>query len=687
MAAPAAGKSQREQISRSLFDLPSDFFESCRLLLFQHSSDIPKEDPSPSPQLGSDGTFATAEGVAVGEESKLNVEEEKVKGSIQRWTCNTCKLELESLQDQRFHFKSDIHRLNIKLSVAGKNIVNEEEFDEQMFDYSFDAFDVSSISGSEDEIENGAVVSLKAREGVKQKLHICLHSGEIVSVWRALILDESEDGSLDDFKVRHAKHDETTLIIGEAELTRRLNYLLSEPRDRTHLRIVLLLTGGHFAGCVFDGNSVIAHKTFHRYVVRAKSGKKQSTKDGTGKSAHSAGSSLRRYNETALKMEIQDLLVTWKSYINSSQCIFFYAPSRNRQILFDGEKQNICFHDHVFRHIPLTIRRPTLKEAKRVYLCLTQLSSEVDEKGCPLEERNLHRVEGKRNQPFQVSEHVENIKIKTSDPPLDSAVEHLPSDLANVSLSGSENISTLLHAAAHSGNAQRTLELLEQGFSPCLKDERGRTPYMLAAEKEVRNAFRRFMAENLDRWDWQAAHVPSPLTKEAEESQAAKQAEKDAKRKAKTKELKKLRKAREKAKAQETASQDAPTAVPQNTSLHAPPSKQPPQLRNIQSNFGVEGTIRVAPSRQQPSSSFPAPISKEEEKKKAIAEEREKRAEAAERRIAAMKNKGGAAGVTDDIPCSCCNASLAGKIPFHRYHYKYCSTTCMHVHRETLEDG
>lgn len=44
-------------------------------------------------------------------------------------------------------------------------------------------------------------------------------------------------------------------------------------------------------------------------------------------------------------------------------------------------------------------------------------------------------------------------------------------------------------------------------------------------------------------------------------------------------------------------------------------------------------------------------------------------------------------GCASDVTCSCCNSSLAGKIPFHRYDYKYCSTTCMHVHREKLEDG
>lgn len=41
-----------------------------------------------------------------------------------------------------------------------------------------------------------------------------------------------------------------------------------------------------------------------RYVVRAKAGKKQSSKDAGGKVVHSAGASLRRHNELALKRVI-----------------------------------------------------------------------------------------------------------------------------------------------------------------------------------------------------------------------------------------------------------------------------------------------------------------------------------------------------------------------------------------------
>ena len=44
----------------------------------------------------------------------------------------------------------------------------------------------------------------------------------------------------------------------------------------------------------------MAHKTFHRYTVRAKRGTAQGLKDSKGNAPHSAGASLRRYNEAAL---------------------------------------------------------------------------------------------------------------------------------------------------------------------------------------------------------------------------------------------------------------------------------------------------------------------------------------------------------------------------------------------------
>uniref|UniRef100_A0A453CL74 Vms1-associating treble clef domain-containing protein n=1 Tax=Aegilops tauschii subsp. strangulata TaxID=200361 RepID=A0A453CL74_AEGTS len=86
----------------------------------------------------------------------------------------------------------------------------------------------------------------------------------------------------------------------------------------------------------------------------------------------------------------------------------------------------------------------------------------------------------------------------------------------------------------------------------------------------------------------------------------------------------------------------------------------------------------------------------QEERDRKLADEREKRAAAAERRLTALAVQSGpstAAGsstqtttAANDAACSCCFSSLAGKVPFHRYSYKYCSTTCMHLHSEMLED-
>lgn len=75
---------------------------------------------------------------------------------------------------------------------------------------------------------------------------------------------------------------------------------------------VIMMRGGHFSGAVFaldpvrirDGRvadkfTVLQHKSVHRYVIRAKAGGKQSSKDASGKFARSAGARLRRYNEVS----------------------------------------------------------------------------------------------------------------------------------------------------------------------------------------------------------------------------------------------------------------------------------------------------------------------------------------------------------------------------------------------------
>lgn len=157
----------------------------------------------------------------------------------------------------------------IKLSIAGKNIINEEDFDEASANSLSKDYDVSSISGSDDEDERDtSLLGDRKREfgGLsKRKICIKLKDGEIVSVLKCLFLDDSDSISYDTDKP-HFMDGAGVVYLTPREVIEKLRYIVHEPRDNSRLRIVLLARGGHFAGCVFDGNSLVAHKTFHRLV-------------------------------------------------------------------------------------------------------------------------------------------------------------------------------------------------------------------------------------------------------------------------------------------------------------------------------------------------------------------------------------------------------------------------------------
>jgi hypothetical protein len=49
--------------------------------------------------------------------------------------------------------------------------------------------------------------------------------------------------------------------------------------------------------------------------------------------------------------------------------------------------------------------------------------------------------------------------------------------------------------------------LLEHGVDPAVRNHNNQPPYIVAKDKETRNAFRRFMAQQPDRFDYVAAQV------------------------------------------------------------------------------------------------------------------------------------------------------------------------------------
>ncbi|GAB0490045.1 hypothetical protein MMPV_001275 [Pyropia vietnamensis] len=131
--------------------------------------------------------------------------------------------------------------------------------------------------------------------------------------------------------------------------------------------VVLLLGGGHFAGVVVDAAGVVtAHKSVHHYTTRRKQGGSQAAADaGGGGRAQSAGATLRRHGEAALRADVRGLLTEWRSAITAASRVFVVAPSREAKELLFGWDGSPLSPSAVTR-VPFPTRRATFGEAKRV---------------------------------------------------------------------------------------------------------------------------------------------------------------------------------------------------------------------------------------------------------------------------------------------------------------------------------
>ncbi|KAK9810484.1 hypothetical protein WJX72_011395 [[Myrmecia] bisecta] len=430
-------------------------------------------------------------------------------------TCVTCGVGVTSpafgtTAEQRAHFRTDWHRLNVKRRVAGHPAVSEEEF-ERIID---DQDEVASISGSDASSSDEEEAAPRRAQPSQRTSQIVFTNagGKHFAVWRPLLLPDS------------SKAPPTDVDAGQ-----QLAGLRSSPGTWA----VILSRGGHFVAAIFALKpaqpkqqskeqpllfEVVAHKTFHRYVVRAKAGGRQSTKDASGKYARSAGSRLRRYNEAALEKDIQETLHSWQAQLDAAALLFVHAPSANATAIFGGAAPALSKADPRLRTIPFTTRRPTFSEAQRVVrtlLCVFEASA---------------------------------LALQTaSQSPAKPAPKVKPA-AASKPPSGPSSAQAAATLAAEQAAAAAAAKACAD---PAVLDARGRPPYDVASEKSVRDAFRRFMACEPAKWDYAAAAVPSPLSEELEAQQQAKQAEKKARQKEKERERKAAAAERKKAAAAE----------------------------------------------------------------------------------------------------------------------------------------
>ena len=332
-----------------------------------------------------------------------------------------------SAAEHRAHRKSDLHRHNLRRAASGRAEVTEEEFAEALARGGGD--DVSSISGSDDDDssddddddDDGAPdhpSRLAPSPAAYRAVHGAAEGPQVVcfpapdpraessatspapppyAVWRCVLEpQQSARGGA-----------------SSSDATNLRSALLRLRADPSKPWVVILSRGGHFAGAAFEparfgdafpregpegdrgrssgasraiggsfiapSNAVVAHKTFHRYVVRAKAGGRQSVKDqGGGKTIKSAGSSMRRQNELALRNEVLKTLAEWRGVLRDAALIFVAASKTDASTIFDEKGGSpIRADDPRVRRVPFATKRPTFAETRRVVARLAGVNPRV----------------------------------------------------------------------------------------------------------------------------------------------------------------------------------------------------------------------------------------------------------------------------------------------------------------------
>lgn len=503
-------------------------------------------------------------------------------------SCLLCSASFSNVPEQRQHVKSDWHGYNLKQKLGGRNPVTEREFEKLIEDLD------ESISGSEssesdsnDDHKGSTLVTLlkkqariahtgskedgsvwKKKRGSGKPPLIWLSSPILppnifLGVYRTLFADSELDGEPDiPAIIRQKQHPSVSSKLPSTNPSAGTQLITSTASGPQFF--LCMIGGGHFAGMIVSlapkmhkkaggveerQAVVIAHKTFHRYTTRRKQGGSQSSNDSAKGAAHSAGASIRRYNEVALETDIRALLAEWRGLIEKSELVYVRATgSSNRRILFGPyDEQVLRLNDSRNRSFPFSTRRATQAELMRAFVELTRLKvSHVDEAALAasaareVENHTISTIaQTTPSKPLtpKISKEEEEASLHTSQ--LQALIRRSKVH-ATLTYLSTNNLSpdfaffppktksnyhapSPLHLAASINSHAVVLGLLTKvGANPASLNGEGNPPFDLAGDRPTRDAFRIARYElGEERWDWDnSAHCPPPLSKVDAEKRA-----------------------------------------------------------------------------------------------------------------------------------------------------------------------
>jgi hypothetical protein len=509
---------------------------------------------------------ADAETIAAAESAaSLPTESSSDSNLVGTQACSLCGLTFTTVIDQRGHLKSDLHHYNLKQKLRGQKPVSEAEFEKLVgdLDESLSGSDSEESEEEEDGRQESTLTTLlkkqakladKAGSDDEEETAGRAGRGKPPLIWFSspllpeknyfgmyrAILTGDEQRNQDLVEVLKKKQVEP---IAMPKIPKE--GALPEVAYKGPHIFLCMIGGGHFAAMVVslaprpnkNGTTmnreatVLAHKTFHRYTTRRKQGGSQSANDNAKGAAHSAGSSLRRYNEQALVEDVRNLLQEWKALIDTSELLFVRATGMtNRRTLYGPYEGQVLKHnDTRLRTFPFSTRRATQNELMRSFIELTRLKiREI----IPVEETKKEaesaapKASAKPSKP-KLSEEEETALLHTSQlqafvrrskvPALLSYLKNnnITADFEFQPVEQNHHAPRPLHLAAAQNAAPLVHGLLVRGGAdPTIKNNEGKTPFELAGERSTRDAFRVARSELGDaKWAWDDAKIPPAMTK------------------------------------------------------------------------------------------------------------------------------------------------------------------------------
>jgi hypothetical protein len=549
-----------------LFDLPPEILSSLAL--------------KPDAGLVED---APTESTTSGAQSPGPASAENILGSQ---ACSLCGMAFVTVQEQKEHLKTDLHYYNLKQKLNGLKPVSEAEFEKlvEENDVSISGSDTSDNEEEEDEPsrkETTLSALLKKQASLADKLSPSdadrdgepkakrrgtgkppllwfsspkLPDRTYFGIYRAMFTAvelDKEDAIVEAIKQRQ---------LPPISMPKAAKDGMAVPPAYNGRHIFLcMIGGGHFAAmvvCLAPKQSkhgsigplnreavVLAHKTFHRYTTRRKQGGSQSANDNAKGAAHSAGASIRRYNEQALVEDVRELLQDWKALIDTSDLLFIRATgSTNRRTLFGPyDDQVLRPNDARIRGFPFSTRRATQNELMRSFIELTRLKvREIQPEAAPLptdeaSKPSKPKADSKPAPPKLTEEeeaalfHTTQIQAMIRRSKLPALLSYLTTNSLSPNFlfqpadsQQNHHAPTALHLAAAQNSAPLVSGLLTRAKAdPTTLSSEGKTPFDLAGDRATRDAFRVARAEmGESTWDWDAARVPAPLKREEAEQRA-----------------------------------------------------------------------------------------------------------------------------------------------------------------------